>query len=157
MLSLSPGATVPLLLLMGVVLTVAVHQVCRWLGRGRDALHPWLVAWCATSLLLLVSHCLQTAETREWAGLGARLAWMSSLLLIAVMIGLSHALAGRPLSRPVAAGIIGANLALLVILWVGRNVVKTQIYPRTGRHGGRLMGPEPTPALNPQVPVFFLG
>src|SRR5258706_3606298 len=147
MLSLSPGATVPLLLLMGVVLSVAVHQGCLWLGRGRDALHPWVVAWCANSLLLLVSHCLQTAETREWAGLGARLAWMSSLLLIAVMIGLSHALAGRPLSRPVAAGIMGANLALLVSGWVGGKVVQTQIYLRTCRLGGRHLGHGPRPLL----------
>ena len=49
--SLSPGATVPLLLLMGVVMSVAVHQVFLWLGRGREALHPWVVAWCANSLL----------------------------------------------------------------------------------------------------------
>src|SRR5258706_14545482 len=111
MLSLSPGATVPLLLLMGVVLSVAVHQVFLWLGRGRDALHPWGVAWGANSLLLLVSHYLQTAETPEWAGLGARLAWMSSLLLIAVMIGLSYALAGAPLSPPGAARVMGGKLA----------------------------------------------
>ena len=48
--SLSSGATVPLLLLMGVVMSVGVHQVFLWLGRGREALHPWVVAWCANSL-----------------------------------------------------------------------------------------------------------
>src|SRR5258705_10435946 len=127
MLSLSPGATVPLLLLMGVVLSVAVHQVFLWLGRGRDALPPWVVAWGATSLLLLVSHCLQTAETREWAGLGARLAWMSSLLLIAGMIGLSHALAGRPRSPPGAAGHRGAHRALPVTVGFGGTGVNARV------------------------------
>ena len=153
--SLSPGATVPLLLLMGVVLSVAVHQVFLWLGRGRDALHPWVVAWCATSLLVLVSHYLQTAETREWGGLGARLAWMSSLLLIAVMIGLSHALAGRALPRPVIAGVMGANLALLAFVWLGDNVVRAQIYLRTDRLGGRYWAQEPGPLMTALVPCLF--
>jgi GAF domain-containing protein len=154
--SLSPGATVPLLLLMGVVMSVAVHQVFLWLGRGREALHPWVVAWCANSLLILVSHYLQIAETPEWAGLGARLAWMSSLLLIAVMIGLSHALAGRPLSRPVGAGIMGANLALLAFVWLGGSVVKAEIYLRTDRLGGRYWAQEPGPLMTALVPCLLV-
>lgn len=154
--SLSPGATVPLLLLMGVVMSVGVHQVFLWLGRGREALHPWVVAWCANSLLVLVSHYLQIAETPEWAGLGARLAWMSSLLLIAVMIGLSHALAGRPLSRPVGAGIMGANLALLAFVWLGGNVVKAEIYLRTDRLGGRYWAQEPGPLMTALVPCLLV-
>ena len=154
--SLNPGATVPLLLLMGVVMSVAVHQVFLWLGRGREALHPWVVAWCANSLLILVSHYLQIAETPEWAGLGARLAWMSSLLLIAVMIGLSHALAGRPLSRPVGAGIMGANLALLAFVWLGGSVVKAEIYLRTDRLGGRYWAQEPGPLMTALVPCLLV-
>jgi GAF domain-containing protein len=141
---------------MGVVTSVAVHQVFLWLGRGREALHPWVVAWCANSLLILVSHYLQIAETPEWAGLGARLAWMSSLLLIAVMIGLSHALAGRPLSRPVGAGIMGANLALLAFVWLGGSVVKAEIYLRTDRLGGRYWAQEPGPLMTALVPCLLV-
>jgi GAF domain-containing protein len=141
---------------MGVVMSVGVHQVFLWLGRGREALHPWVVAWCANSLLVLVSHYLQIAETPEWAGLGARLAWMSSLLLIAVMIGLSHALAGRPLSRPVGAGIMGANLALLAFVWLGGNVVKAEIYLRTDRLGGRYWAQEPGPLMTALVPCLLV-
>ena len=153
--SLNPSGATPLLLLMGVVTSVGVHQIFLWLGRRREALHPWVVAWCANSLLVLASHYLQTAETPEWAGLGARLAWMSSLLLIAVMIGLSHALAGRPLPRPLAAGIMGANLALLAYVWLGDDVIKGEVYLRTDRLGGRYWAQEPGPLMTALVPCLF--
>ena len=111
--TLGSSATIPLLFLAGVVASVGVHQVRRWLGRRHDALHLWVAAWCAVTVLVLASHYLQTAaETSEWAELGVRLDWMSALFLIAVMIGLSHALAGRPLPRGLLAGIIGAALVL---------------------------------------------
>jgi CheY-like chemotaxis protein len=111
MISFNPSAATPLLLLMGVVAAVGVHQLFLWLGRRREALHPWVVAWCANTLRVLLSHYLQTvADSPEWAGLGARLAWTSSLLLIVVMIGLSHALAGHPLPRPLLAGVAAAVL-----------------------------------------------
>ena len=81
--TLNPSAATPLLLLMGVVASVAVHQLFLWFGRWRETLHPWVVAWCAISFVVLVGHYLQTvAETPDGAGLGARLAWISSLALI---------------------------------------------------------------------------
>jgi len=67
----SPGAATPLLLLMGVVASVAVHQLFLWFGRWRETLHPWVVAWCAISFVVLVGHYLQAvAETPDGAGLG---------------------------------------------------------------------------------------
>lgn len=60
MISFNPSSATPLLLLMGVVATVGVHQVFLWFGRRREALHPWVVAWCANTLLVLLSHYLQT-------------------------------------------------------------------------------------------------
>src|SRR6266545_5058741 len=96
--TLNPNAAAPLLLLMGVVASVAVHQLFLWFGRWREPLHPWVVAWCAFSLVVLAGHYLQAvAETPDGAGRGAHLAWISSLSLITVMIGLSHALARRAL------------------------------------------------------------
>ena len=78
--TLNPSAATPLLLLMGVVASVAMHQLFLWLGRWRETLHPWVVTWCATSLVVLAGHYLQAvAETADGAGLGARLAWISSL------------------------------------------------------------------------------
>lgn len=156
MISFNPSAATPQLLLMGVVATVAVHQVLLWLGRRREALHPWVVAWCANTLLVLLSHYLQTvADSPEWGGLGARLAWTSSLFLIVVMIGLSHALAGQPVPRPLLAGVAAADLALLAFLWLGEGVVTSQVYLRTDRLGGRCWGLEPGPLMIALVPCLF--
>lgn len=38
--TLNPSAASPLLLLMGVVASVAVHQLFLWFGRWRETLHP---------------------------------------------------------------------------------------------------------------------
>ncbi|HEX9747151.1 MAG TPA: GAF domain-containing protein [Methylomirabilota bacterium] len=119
----NPSAATPLLLLMGVVASVGVHQLFLWVGRRRETLHPWVVTWCATSLVVLAGHYLQAvAATPAGAGLGARLAWISSLSLITVMVGLSHALADRALPRPLLAGLGGANLALLALAGLGEGV-----------------------------------
>jgi len=135
--TLNPSAATPLLLLMGVVASVAVHQLFLWFGRRRETLHPWVVTWCATSLVVLAGHYLQAvAETPAGAGLGARLAWISSLSLITVMIGLSHALARRALPRPLLAGLV-ANLALLALAGLGEGVVTNTVYLRTDALGAR--------------------
>jgi GAF domain-containing protein len=156
MTSFHPGGTTPLLLLMGVVASVAVHQLLLWFGRRREALHPWVVTWCATSLVVLGSHYLQTvAETPEGAVLGARLAWISSLSLITVMIGLSHALARRPLPRPLLAGLVGANLALLAFAVFGDGVVGTSVYLRTDAFGARYWALEPGPFMTALVPCVL--
>ncbi len=157
MASLTPSSATPLLLLMGVVASVGVQQLFLWLGRRREPLHPWVVAWCANTLLVLASHYLQTMVDRpEWAGLGGRLAWMSSLLLIVVMIGLSHALAGKPLPRALLAGVAGADLALLALVWLGDNIIITgAVYLRTDRLGGRYWTHEPGPLMTALVPCLF--
>jgi GAF domain-containing protein len=156
MAAVIPGSAAPLLLLMGVVASVGLHQLFLWLGRRREALHGWVVAWCANTLLILVSHCLQAMVDRpEWAALGARLAWMSSLLLIVVMIGLSHALASKPLPRSLLAGVAGADLALLAFVWLGNNIVTGAIYLRTDRLGGRYWAHGPGPLMTVIVPCVF--
>jgi hypothetical protein len=133
---------------MGVVATVAVHQVLLWLGRRRAGLHPWVVAWCANTLLVLLSHYLQTvAESPDWGGVGARLAWTSSLLLIVVMVGLSHAVAGDPVPRTLLAGVAAADLALLAFVWLGEGLVRprspspTRASTRRARRGSSACTP----------------
>jgi GAF domain-containing protein len=154
--TLDSSATIPLLFLAGVVASVGVHQVRLWLGRRRDALHLWVAAWCAMTLPVLASHYLQTAaETSESAELGARLAWMSALFLIAVMVGLSHVLAGRPLPRGLLAGIIGADLALAAFVWLGDNFVKADVYLRTDRLGATYWTQESSPFTTALVPCLF--
>ena len=156
MMSFHPSGTTPLLLLMGVVASVAVHQVFLWFGRRREPLHPWVVTWCATSLVVLASHYVQlVAETPGGAGLGARLAWISSLSLITVMVGLSHALARRPLPRPLLAGLAGANLALLAATEIGGGVVKSSVYLRTDWLGARYWALEPGPFMSGLVPCLL--
>jgi GAF domain-containing protein len=155
--TLNPSAATPLLLLMGVVASVAMHQLFLWLGRSRETLHPWVVTWCATSLVVLTGHYLQAvAETADGAGLGARLAWISSLALITVMIGLSHALAGRALPRPLLAGLVGTNLVLLALAAFGDGVVTGTVYLRTDRLGTRYWTLEPGPLLTALVPCFLV-
>src|SRR5882724_1400552 len=155
--TVSPGAATPLLLLMGVVASVAVHQLFLWFGRWRETLHPWVVAWCAISFVVLVGHYLQAvAETPDGAGLGARLAWISSLALITATIGVSHALAGRALPRPLLAGLVGANLALLALAAFGGGVVTETVYLRTDRLGARYWTLEPGPLLTALVPCFLV-
>ncbi|HMH75879.1 MAG TPA: hypothetical protein VK547_04605, partial [Candidatus Udaeobacter sp.] len=155
--TLNPSAATPLLLLMGVVASVAVHQLFLWFGRWRETLHPWVVTWCATSLVVLAGHYLQAvAETADGAGLGARLAWISSLALITVMIGLSHALAGRVLPRPLLAGLVGTNLVLLALAAFGEGVVTGTVYLRTDRLGTRYWTLEPGPLLTALVPCFLV-
>ncbi len=149
----NPSAATPLLLLMGVVASVAVHQVFLWFGRRRETLHPWVVAWCAATLLVLVGHYLQAvAETPAEAGRGARLAWISSLSLITVMIGLSHALARRPLPARRLAGLAGANLALLALTGLGEGIVTRTVYLRTDGLGARYLALEPGPWMAALVP-----
>src|SRR5216684_976438 len=154
--TLNPSAATPLLLLMGVVASVAVHQLFLWFGRRRETLHPWVVTWCATSLVVLAGHYLQAvAETPAGAGLGARLAWISSLLLITVMIGLSHALARRALPRPRLAGLVGANLALLALAGLGEGVVTNTVYLRTDALGARYWALVPGPLMTALVPCLL--
>jgi putative methionine-R-sulfoxide reductase with GAF domain len=154
--TLNPSAATPLLLLMGVVASVAVHQLFLWFGRRRETLHPWVVTWCATSLVVLAGHHLQAvAETPAGAGLGARLAWISSLSLITVMIGLSHALARRAVPRPLLAGLVGANLALLALAGLGEGVVTNTVYLRTDGLGLRYWALEPGPLMTALVPCLL--
>ena len=154
--TLNPSAATPLLLLMGVVASVAVHQLFLWFGRRRETLHPWVVTWCATSLVVLAGHYLQAvAETPAGAGLGARLAWISSLSLITVMIGLSHALARRALPRPRLAGLVGANLALLALAGLGEGVVTNTVYLRTDALGARYWALVPGPLMTALVPCLL--
>ena len=154
--TLDSSATIPLLFLAGVVASVGVHEVRLWLGRRRDAFHLWVAAWCAMTLPVLASHYLQTvAETSESAELGARLAWMSALFLIAVMIGLSHALAGRPLPRGRLAGIVGADLALAAFVWLGDNFVKADVSLRTDRLDATYWMQESSPFTTVLVPCLF--
>ena len=156
MSTLDPSATIPLLLLAGVVASVGVHQIRLRLGPRRNALHLWAAAWSALTLLVLAGHYLETvAETAEWAELGARLACMSLLLLIAVIIGLSHALAGRSLPRGLMAGIIGADLALAAFVWLGDAFVKADLYLRTDRLGGAYWAQESSPLMSALVPCLF--
>ena len=116
--TLNPSAALPLLLLAVIVAAVGAHQAVRWRGAPREALHGWALAWCANALLVLASHYLQTvAGAAVAAELGARLGWTSWLFLIPVTVGLSHALAGRPLPRGLLAGVIGADLALVPLIW----------------------------------------
>lgn len=42
--TLHPSAATPLLLLMGVVASLAVHHLFLWFGRRRETLHPWVVS-----------------------------------------------------------------------------------------------------------------
>jgi GAF domain-containing protein len=156
MTSMHPSGTTALLLLMGVVASVAVHQIFLWLGRRREPLHPWVVTWCGTSLVVLASHYLQMeAETPAGAGFSARLAWVSSLSLITVMIGLSHALARRPLPRPLLAGLGAANLALLAFAGLGDRVVTSSVYLRTDALGARYWTLEPGPFMTALVPCLL--
>jgi hypothetical protein len=53
------------------------------------------------------------------------------------MIGLSHALAGRALPRPLLAGLVGTNLVLLALAAFGEGVVTGTVYLRTDRLGTR--------------------
>lgn len=152
----NPSAATPLLLLMGVVASVGVHQLFLWFGRRREPLHPWVVTWCATSLVVLAGHYLQAvAETPAGAGLGARLAWISSLSLITVMVGLSHALAHRALPRPLLGGLVGANLALVALAGLGEGVVTKTVYLRTDGLGARYWALEPGPLMPTLVPCLL--
>jgi GAF domain-containing protein len=154
--TLGSSATIPLLVLAGVVASVGVHQVRLWLGRRRDALHLWVATWCALALLILASHHLQTvAETAEWAELGARLSWMSWLFLIAVMIGLNHALAGRPLPPGLLAGIIGVDLALAALVGLGDSFFKADVYLRTDRLDATYWAQAASPFMTVLVPCLF--
>lgn len=154
--TLGASATIPLLFLAGVVASVGAHQVRLWLAHRRDALHPWVAAWCALTLLVLASHYLQTvAETAARAELGTRLAWMSLLLLIAVLIGLSHALAGRPLPRGLLAGIVGASLALVAFVWLGDAFFKADVYQWTDRLGAAYWAQNSSLFVSALVPCLF--
>lgn len=149
----NPSAATPLLLLMGVVASVATHQLFLWFGRRREPLHPWVVTWCAASTLVLVGHYLQTvAQTPDEAGFGAHLAWISSLSLITVMIGLSHALARRALPGPLLVGLVGANLFLLALAAFGEGVITRTVYLRTDGMGSRYWALEPGPLMTALVP-----
>jgi GAF domain-containing protein len=150
------SATIPLLFLGAVVASVGAHHVRLWWERGRDVLHLWVAAWCALTLLVLASHYLQTAAvTAVTAELGARLAWMNALFLIAVMIGLSHALAGRPLPRGLLAGIIGADLALAAFVWLGDSFFKADVYLRADRLGATYWAQVSSPFMTALVPCLF--
>jgi GAF domain-containing protein len=155
MIWFNPSAPTPLLLLMGVASAVGVLQLLLWLGRRRDAFHPWVVAWCVNTLLVLLSHYLQAAtDDATWAEVGARLAWTSSLLLTVVLIGLSHALTGHPLSRPRLAGVGAGVLGLLVTVWLSQGVVTGQVYQRTDWFGQRYWTVEPGPLMPALVPCL---
>jgi hypothetical protein len=71
------------------------------------------------------------------------------------MIGLSHALAGRALPRPLLAGLVGTNLALLALAAFGEGVVTETVYLRTDRLGAPYWTLEPGPLLTALVPCFF--
>jgi GAF domain-containing protein len=151
----NPSAALPLLLLAAIVAAVGAHQAVRWRGSPREALHGWAVAWCADALLVLASHYLQTvAGTAEGAELGARLGWTSWLFLIPVTVGLSHALAGRPLPRGLLAGVIGADLALVPLVWLGAPFVTAAVHLRTDRVGAMYWAQEPGPFLTALGPLF---
>jgi GAF domain-containing protein len=140
----NPSVALPLLLLAGIVASIGAHQAVLWRAARRETLHPWVLAWCAIALLVLASHYLQTvAETAAGAGLAARLGWTAWLLLIAVTIGLGHAVAGRPLPRGLLAGVLGADLALVPLIWLD-GFVEATVHLRTDRVGATDWAPAPS-------------
>jgi GAF domain-containing protein len=151
-----PSGPTALLLLMGVVGSVALHQIFLWLGRRHEALHPWVAAWCGASVVTLAARFVQlAAATPEGAAFAARLAWVAGLSLITVMVGLSHALAQRALSPHRLTAIGLANLALLALATFGEGLVTRGLYRRTDALGGGYWALEPGPLLTALLPIFF--
>jgi len=109
-----PITAIALLPLMGMVAYVGVQHLWLWRGHRDEPLHLWAVGWCANTLLLLVSHYVQVAtRSPDRAAAWARIAWMSALLLIPLVIGLVRALVGVP-STPASRLLVGIATAGLL-------------------------------------------
>jgi len=89
---------------MGAAGYMALHHLWLWLGHRREPMHLWVVAWCANSLLYLLSHSLLGSSSGAARGLlGSQIGWTSAIGLTVLAVGLSHALAAHraPSSMPV--------------------------------------------------------
>jgi hypothetical protein len=109
---------------MGAVAYVAVHHLLLWIGRRQEPLHAWVVAWCANTLIYLAALSLQGVAAEAEGAAGARLAWLTGFSHWFLLVGLSHALAGRPQPRRLMAGLLAlatlyVGLALFSSLLVG--------------------------------------
>ena len=137
--------------LMGVAAYLAAHHLWIWLGRRHEPLHLWVAAWSTTSLVYVASHYVQLAPGRpEQALLGGRLTWTSAIVLILLIVGLSHALAGHPQPRRLMWTAAAVSAAVLAMIWGTALLVTDRAYVRTDLLGFQ----HPTPVPGPLVPAF---
>jgi GAF domain-containing protein len=152
------SALVVLLLpLMGLVGYTAIHHLWLWLGRRDETLYLWVAGWSVnTVVFLLARYIMRTADIPELAVLGARLAWVSGIVLVILGIGTSHGLAGQPMSRAVmlTAGVL--TVGLLGALWFTDLVITGQTYLRTDLLGHQYVAPVPGPLMAAFVPYLLL-
>ncbi len=150
------SAELRLLPLVGVAAYVALQHLWLWLGRRSEPLHLWVVAWCANTVLYLVSRYIQhSTDVAGQAMLGARLSWMSALLLAVLSVGLTHAIVQQPLARRLVATLLAATGAGMLLLWFGDAFVTHEAYVRTDLLGHRYLAPVPGRVL-PLVAFYVL-
>ncbi len=145
-----------LLLMLGVVGSGGVFNLWVSLGRRGDRLHLWAAGWCAITGAYLVSHYIQLSSvTPERADLGARLTWISALLLIPLMVGLSQTLAHQRCSWRLVGFLGGVNGVLgLMIAFTGL-IVTGQTYLRSDRIGRNYWTLVPGPLMSAFVLFLF--
>ncbi len=145
-----------LLLMLGVVGSGGVFNLWVSLGRRGDRLHLWAAGWCAITGAYLVSHYIQLSSvTPERADLGARLTWISALLLIPLMVGLSQTLAHQRCSWRLVGFLGGVNGVLgLMIAFTGL-IVTGQTYLRSDRIGRNYWALVPGPLMSAFVLFLF--
>ena len=157
MIGLVPFALLWLLPLMGMAAYIAAHHLGLWMGNRREGLHLWAFGWCANTLCYLGSRAIQVAShSPEQAALAGRLAWVSGIVLVPLVVGLSYALAGRRLPQYLMRGVIGLTAVLLSVLCSTQAIVTGRVYVRTDWPGFQYSAPVPGPLMPVLVPYFLL-
>jgi GAF domain-containing protein len=143
-------------LMVGAVSAGAVYNLWIWLHRRHDTLHLWATGWCAITGAYLVSHYVQlSSDTPERVVLGSRLAWVSVLLIILVLAGLTQTLV-RGRYSPRSIRLLGGVSAVLALATLLTNLIATdQIYQRTDWLGTQYWAPVPGPLMILLVPYIL--
>jgi GAF domain-containing protein len=145
-----------LFLMLGVVSGGALYNLWIWLHRRSESLHLWTAGWCAITGAYLVSHYVQiSAATPARVVLGARLTWMSALLLTPMLVGLTQTLTRRQFSwRPIILFCV-LSAVLLPLVAFTNLIVTDQTYLRTDLLGDTYWAPVPGSLIAGLIPYVF--